>query len=1044
MIANQYIKKGYVEEIDIDESFQNNKVVYNIDATLSVSGVSYDCQIALDINGNVHAYGCDCYYCTNKIACAHIGALLLMLSNINPDAYPYRWVSERKKQREAFEEQLKMRQINELLSDYQDLTKKELTPVQSINKVKIIPTYTEYGITYKLGCEKLYVLKNIPQFLNDIDRENTVSYGKMLMFKHTIDVFDDFSIKQIEFMRLGVDYQLKDKILLNNHTIDMFYDLYKDKNYDRLPQLIDQNYCLKINVVRTQSSFELEITNEEDFFYLPGKVHGYVFVEDKIERFDLAMSKKIHKFLSRILVEKIVIPHAKMEQFYTYVYRNIEKYCEFTGDSFDEFKTQEERIAIYVERYDEYQISARVTFDHYEEGIVEGIDDNNTPNTLSVKEELVINCMKQYADVIDYDVHLAYFNDGENSMFSFLKEGVAFLSRFCDVFISDELKHMEIKQDAQFKVGVHLNVDLLEVDVQSIDVAPEEIYQILLSYKQKKKYHRLKKGGFLDLEGDNVKKMSDLLDNFHFDEKDLKKGLLQLPMYRASYVNTLLNDEQMEASRNQNFQDLIANMQHVDQQNFEIPDTLHAELRDYQKFGFQWLKTMSKYGFGGILADDMGLGKTIQMITLFEDIKKETPTASNLVVCPASLILNWKDEVHKFSDDLQVLCIQGSKTERNALIAIAGTYDVVVTSYDYLRKDIKQYEATRFHTVVIDEAQYIKNQNTKNATSVKALHAKQRFALTGTPIENSLAELWSIFDFLMPGYLFHYAYFAKNFETKIVKQQDKEVLSKLSKMVAPFILRRIKKDVLKELPDKMENVLKMSFSEEEEKLYIANLAMVNKELNEKLQIEGLSKSKILILAMMTRLRQLCCDSRLLYDNVKSTSTKMQACVDLIITAKEEGKKVLLFSSFTSVLDLIEIELKKENISYYMLTGSTDKLKRHELVDQFQEDDTSVFLISLKAGGTGLNLTSAEIVIHYDPWWNQSAQNQATDRAHRIGQTQTVSEYKLIMENSIEEKIQELQKKKFDLSNAIISGNEGGITHMSKEEIMSLFEHDKKN
>lgn len=1043
IIANQYIKKGYVEQIRIERSYHNGLEIYDISATINVSGISYDCKIMLDSQGSVQTFECECYYCSDSVACAHIGALLLMLSNINPDDYPYRWASERLRLREQKEEFSKMRQINGLLLDYQELMKNELAPIQNTQKVRIEASYLNYEISFKIGNEKLYRIKNINQFLNDIEKERNVTYGKNLAFKHTINSFDDFALKQIAFMKKVVTDSTRDRIEIGYQNIDDLFDLYQ--NHEELcegfPLLVDNNHICTVDVKKQDNFFEFELT-DESFLYIPGKKYGYAFMSDRIERFDAQMSKKMHSFLSETLEDNIVIPFSKMKEFFTYVYPSISKYCEFTGDSFDEYKIEEEHIEVYVERYDEFQISVRLTFDHHELGIIEGIHSTKYRSQPTLKEELALDCIKNYADIIDYDAHHAYFNDGEDAMFSFLKEGVAYLSNFCDVYVSEELKNLEIKQASQFQIGVHLNVDLLEVDVKSIDIQPEEVYQILLNYKKKKKFYRLKKGGYLDLEGEHVVKMNALLDSFHFDEKDLKKGLLQLPMYRASYVNTVLNDEMVQAKRNQGFLDLIANMEHIDQQAFTIPKNLHADLREYQKFGFQWLKTMSKYGFGGILADDMGLGKTIQMITLFEDIKQETPNAANLVVCPASLILNWKDEIHKFSTDLQVLCIQGSKPERNKLIDIAGTYDVVVTSYDYLRKDVKHYDSIRFHTVVIDEAQYIKNQNTKNATSVKALHAKQRFALTGTPIENSLAELWSIFDFLMPGYLFNYSYFLKNFETKIVKQQDKKVLSELTKMVSPFILRRVKKDVLKELPEKSENVLKMSFSPEEEKLYVANLALVNKELNDKLQMEGLAKSKIFILAMMTKLRQLCCDSRLLYDNVKVISSKMQGCIDLILTAKQEGKKVLLFSSFTSVLDLIEKELVKEDISYYMLTGSTDKNKRHELVESFQNDDTSVFLISLKAGGTGLNLTSAEIVIHYDPWWNQSAQNQATDRAHRIGQTQTVHEYKLIMENSIEEKIQELQKKKFDLSNAIITGNEGGITQMSKDEILSLFEHSK--
>ncbi len=446
---------------------------------------------------------------------------------------------------------------------------------------------------------------------------------------------------------------------------------------------------------------------------------------------------------------------------------------------------------------------------------------------------------------------------------------------------------------------------------------------------------------------------------------------------------------------------------------------------------------MSEYGFGGILADDMGLGKTLQMITVLENTKSDHKVS--IVITPATLILNWQDEIKKFSTDLNVLCISGSLENRKKSIEQINNYNVIITSYDYLRRDYNLYKDYCFEYIILDEAQYIKNQATKNAKAVKELNGIHHFALTGTPIENSLAELWSIFDFLMPNYLFNYHYFKEHFERPIVRDEDKDVQHRLKKMVEPFILRRTKQDVLDELPDKIENNIKIAFSKNEEKLYIANLSQINNKLKTTLDVKQIDKFQIL--SMMTRLRQLCCEPRILYNEIQEPSSKMKACLDIIRKAKENNQKVLLFSSFTTSLNLIEKELRKEDISYYVLTGSTNKIKRHQLVNAFQNDNTNVFLISLKAGGTGLNLTSASIVIHYDPWWNMSAQNQATDRAYRIGQTNNVQVYKLIMKNSIEEKIQKLQEQKQDLSNIFIENNNGSITKMSTNDIIALFSID---
>jgi SNF2 family DNA or RNA helicase len=407
-----------------------------------------------------------------------------------------------------------------------------------------------------------------------------------------------------------------------------------------------------------------------------------------------------------------------------------------------------------------------------------------------------------------------------------------------------------------------------------------------------------------------------------------------------------------------------------------------------------------------------------------------------MVITPASLLLNWEDEIHKFSTDLKCLPIYGSKEDRNELIKRIDNYDVIITSYDYLRRDIEELEKKDFYCVVLDEAQYIKNQKTKNAICVKRLKSEHRFALTGTPIENSLAELWSIFDFLMPKYLYNYHYFSQQYEKPIVKFNDETKQARLQNMISPFLLRRNKSVVLKELPPKIEKTLTFTFNEEEKKLYYANMIQVHKELATKYNVE--SNKRFEILAMLTRLRQLCLDPRLVYEDIEEPSSKIKGCIELLHSLKDNNKKVLLFSSFTSVLDLLGQKLKEEHISYYMLTGSNSKEERQRLVNQFQNDSTDVFLISLKAGGTGLNLTAAEAVIHFDPWWNMSAQNQATDRAYRIGQNKSVQVFKLIMKDSIEEKIQNLQELKKNLADTFIEEGKTSIQNMSMEDILALF------
>ncbi len=411
------------------------------------------------------------------------------------------------------------------------------------------------------------------------------------------------------------------------------------------------------------------------------------------------------------------------------------------------------------------------------------------------------------------------------------------------------------------------------------------------------------------------------------------------------------------------------------------------------------------------------------------------------MVCPSSLALNWQNEIKKFAPSLKTLVIHGNAKEREKQLKQIPKYHVVVTSYDLLKRDKEIYEelAYEFQYIIADEAQYIKNNNTQNAKAIKVIEAKTRYALTGTPIENSLSELWSIFDFIMPGYLFNYHKFKEMYETPIVKDQDEIAMKKLKMLIEPFILRRVKKEVLTELPDKTISVLNNEMQEEQLKIYLSYLANAKQEAMQELQQNGVEKSQIKILALLMRLRQICCHPGLFIDNYKGESSKLNQCIEIVKDAVAAGHKILLFSGYTGMFPFIEKALQKENISYFKLTGQTKVGERIGMVEEFnQNEEIKVFLISLKAGGTGLNLIGADMVIHYDPWWNLSAENQATDRTYRIGQKKNVQVYKLITKNSIEERIYELQQRKAKLIDSMLSTNQTFINKLSKEEIMQLF------
>ena len=441
-----------------------------------------------------------------------------------------------------------------------------------------------------------------------------------------------------------------------------------------------------------------------------------------------------------------------------------------------------------------------------------------------------------------------------------------------------------------------------------------------------------------------------------------------------------------------------------------------------------------------VIVDYVQNGEQDERIQGKEQIHKKR--RASLVVSPSSLTLNWQNEAVKFTKGLKTMVIRGTLSERKRQIQEMDDYDLVITSYDLLKRDIEWYQEKdyTFRYIIADEAQYLKNSNTQNAKSIKQIKADTRYALTGTPIENSLAELWSIFDFIMPGYLFHYRTFKNRYETPIVRDNDEKTITKLKMLIEPFVLRRNKKEVLTELPDKTITVLNNEMGEEQKSIYASYLVRAKQELAEQIELNGYEHSHIQILAALTRLRQICCHPSLFMSDYKEGSSKLEQCIEIIQEAAESGHKMLLFSGYTSMFEFLEKELKQRNIKYFKLTGATKVDERIGLVNEFNENpEIKVFLISLKAGGTGLNLTGADMIIHYDPWWNLSTENQATDRAYRIGQKNNVQVYKLITKNSIEEKIYELQEKKAKLADHMLDTKTTFIHKFSKDEIMRLFD-----
>lgn len=620
----------------------------------------------------------------------------------------------------------------------------------------------------------------------------------------------------------------------------------------------------------------------------------------------------------------------------------------------------------------------------------------------------------------------------EDEIFQLMTEGMQDLCRQFEVFYSKEYKANSIKKVGMLSAGIRLNTDinLLEMDVDYGHIPKEELRDFFRSIKLKKKYYRLKSGAFINLmtEDKQIDELRDLLSIGEVTE-DNKIAFSQTAVME---VDELLPHTQ-RITRDAGYKQLLEDLKNPDKTNWELPNGMEDILRPYQITGYRWLCSLAHYGMGGILADDMGLGKTLQTITYV----LANPGTRALIVCPTSLAYNWQDEFSKFAPQIATQIISGTPQERADLMQQSADVPVWITTYPLIRKDVDLYKAQIFDACFIDEAQFIKNPTSLGAKAVKAVQAKHRFALTGTPIENTLSELWSIFDFVMPGFFGRYRQFEECYEKPILRDHDSVQMQKLRRKIRPFVLRRMKKEVLTELPDKIETRRMAEMGAKQRKIYESYLARIQMELagDEENTPGG---NRMQVLAALTRLRQICCHPATFASNYHGGSGKLDLLMEQLPDILEGGHSVIVFSQFTSMLSIIAHELKQRNIPFFYLAGSTSAQERKREVKEFNRGEVKVFLISLKAGGTGLNLTGADTVIHFDPWWNPAVEDQATDRAYRIGQKKKVQVIKYVMKDSIEEKIYELQKRKKQLSDQLIQAGESFVTQLTMEEIKELF------
>ena len=946
----------------------------------------------------------------------------------------------------------------------------------------------------RIGRKKRYIVKNLLEFAQAVHSGKRVEYGKGMAFEHVPSAFApesrpfldllleeaDAYIRHYEEMRghAGLPLPVMRALTLGSAARDRLFDLLEGKEVQTEDEKGAERVC---RVERKDPRFPVEVEARGDGIAVtvPSALTSFrgeqrLYVADGLHLFGCSelYTETMGVFLeqmeqggrecgSRKERRELLVGSRDIPLFYARVLEGMEALGILQNPEIDWEKYRPEALKARFEfdsdSPDELRLRPTLSYGDF---TFSPLADEHVPREIcrDVPAEFYISrLITRYFSYWEDESGELVIRGDEEALYQVLSEGMPQFQEVGEVWLSESVRHLRVLPPPEVSMGVSLGGGWLDLKIETAGIDPAELLQVLSEYRQKKKYYRMKNGEFLQLSGGGLQALDSLTADLGLTKSEFQAGEAKIPAYRAFYLDSLSGDGRMKLfQRDEAYGMMVRDLKTAQSVSYAVPAVLEKTLREYQKIGYTWMRTLARYHFGGILADDMGLGKTLQVIALltaFYQEKTEQKAAGNegsgselplpsLIVCPASLVYNWGQEFARFSPGIRVLLIAGTAKERQEQLeeqmrmeASEGA-QVIITSYDLLKRDRAAYLGRTFEYEIIDEAQVIKNAKTQGAKAVKEISANARFALTGTPVENRLSELWSIFDFLMPGFLYSYRKFRERYELPIVKNQDPEALTALRRMTGPFVLRRLKKDVLRELPGKEERIVYSAASGRQQKLYTASAL----KLKEALAGGAWSgNGKLEVLSQLMRLRQICCDPALCFEDYTGESAKLETCVSLIASASAAGHKILLFSQFASMLERIRERLLQEGISSHLLVGATPKEERSRMVQAFASDEVPVFLISLKAGGTGLNLTAADIVIHYDPWWNVAAQNQATDRAYRIGQEKPVTVYKLILKDTIEENLLKLQNAKLALAAQVVSEGMVSLGDLSQNELMELFE-----
>lgn len=996
----------------------------------------YDVMVSIENNKKILRTACDCKNFRSIRSCKHIAAVIL---NNYEEMFGKMFINIPK---------ISSSILEKFITSEENIIKKELTVNLIINVTERKSNYYYYynsiecTVKILIGDEKLYTLGNHASAFKSVyeSGEGEVYFGKSFTYnpqkyylssdaetilKAYYNTFDDGGYNHINTSSLKKFLnKLKNiKFVINNYEVDG----------------ISEYFPIDTNLIKKNETYELDF-DLENIENLIEKDYEYIFYKGKLYHLN-AKEQELIEDLKQNELDKLIISKDKLDLFNKGLLKVVRKKLKIDSSVVDIVLPSIIKAKLYFDIRNEYIIS-NIVF-NYDDKEIDYFNKSNEILRDINFETSVLNDVGKYGFILEKDKLV--LRDIEQEV-EFLENGLEQLATKYEIFTTEKFKNIKIKKKTSVSSMFGIGQDnILNYNFNLGDINSSELVSIFESIKDKKKYYRLKNGDIINLKDESLQELNNLTEELELTDEEIINGKGSILKYRAIYLDSLKKTKYSIISTDNLFDNFIKNFYEYKDSNLSLEDT--SILRDYQLTGVKWLYNLAKTGFGGILADEMGLGKTIQVIYYIKQMLKDNPTSKFLIVVPTSLAYNWEHEFDSFASQIKKAICIGSKERRKQILNNLDSINVIITTYGLLREDEEIYENLSFNTMIIDEAQNIKNNHAGITKVVKSIKAETKFALTGTPLENSILELWSIFDFIMPGYLANLTKFQSKYKIKDFDEDSEILIKGLSKQINPFILRRKKSDVVKELPEKLINDIYIDLKDEQKKLYVAELNRVKEEMDKIIKEEGMNKARFLILQLLTKLRQICIDPSIVYDNYTDGSNKIEQLENIVSEYTKNNHKVLIFSSFKTALNIVKEKLNNAKIKTYMIDGSVPAKTRIEMVDNFNEnDDIKVFLIMLKSGGTGLNLASADVVIHLDLWWNPQAENQATDRAHRIGQTNTVEVIHLITKGTIEEKILELQNKKRILSDKLIDGeirDKNIISELTKEDIEKLLSYENR-